>query len=196
VFVLGPFWAPRYSGFLAMRLEDLSKLLSFALRHEPQKVGLTLDPGGWVELDVLVTTLAASDPSLTRERVLEVVRTSDKQRFALSDDGKRIRANQGHSRAVDLGYAPEPPPSTLFHGTIEGALASIREQGLSRRRRQHVHLSRSAAAAAAVGSRRGSPVVLEIRAAEMAAAGHVFLRAPNDVWLTDSVPPAFIRFPD
>jgi putative RNA 2'-phosphotransferase len=175
--------------------EHLSKLLSFALRHRPEELGLALDTGGWVDLDVLVAALAARDPAVTRASVLDVVRASDKQRFALSADGARIRASHGHSRAVDLGYAPATPPEALFHGTVARALAGIRRDGLEPRRRQHVHLAPTPEQAAAVGARRGAPVVLEVRAVEMVAAGHIFLRAPNDVWLTAAVPPEFIRFP-
>jgi putative RNA 2'-phosphotransferase len=175
--------------------ERLSKLMSFALRHGPEELGLRLDEGGWVELDVFVAALAARDASVTRARVLEVVRTSDKQRFALSEDGARIRASHGHSRAVALDYAPAAPPDVLFHGTVARAIDGIRRDGLLPRQRQHVHLAGTAAEAAAVGARRGAPVLLEIRAAELAARGHVFLRAPNGVWLTDAVPAAFIRFP-
>lgn len=179
-----------------MTPEAVSKLLSFVLRHQPESVGLRLDEGGWVDLDVLVAALATRDQSITRAIVIEVVRASDKQRFALSPDGTRIRASHGHSKAVALDYEPAPPPDTLFHGTVARSLAGIRRDGLTPRRRQHVHLARSAKEAAAVGARRGAPVVLEVRAADMAAAGHVFLRAPNGIWLTDAVPPAFIRFPE
>ena len=94
--------------------ESLSKLLSFVLRHRPAAVGLSLDPGGWVPLDVLVEALIRHGHQATRARVLEVVRSSDKQRFAL--DGDRIRASHGHSQPVELGYAAEPPPAVLFHG--------------------------------------------------------------------------------
>jgi putative RNA 2'-phosphotransferase len=177
-------------------LERLSKLMSFALRHGPEELGLALDDAGWVELDAFVAALATRDGAATRERVLDVVRTSDKQRFALSEDGARIRASHGHSRAVALGYAPATPPELLYHGTVARALAGIRREGLTARRRQHVHLSPSREEAAAVGARRGAPVVLEIRAAAMTAEGHVFLRAPNGVWLTRAVPPTFIHFPD
>jgi putative RNA 2'-phosphotransferase len=180
---------------LGVSPEKLSKLLSFALRHGPEELGLELDAGGWVDVDRLVAALAARDASVTRAAILEVVRTSDKQRFALSDDGARLRASHGHSRAVELGYAPSAPPETLFHGTVSRALPDIRREGLTPRRRQHVHLATAAAQAAAAGARRGAAVVLEVRAAEMAAEGHLFLRAPNDIWLTAAVPPAFIRFP-
>jgi putative RNA 2'-phosphotransferase len=175
--------------------EAVSKLLSFVLRHQPEAVGLRLDEGGWVDLDVLIAALATRDQSITRSVVIDVVRTSDKQRFALSPDGSRIRASHGHSKTVALDYEPASPPDTLFHGTVARSLPGIRRDGLTPRRRQHVHLARSAGEAAAVGGRRGVPVVLEVRAADMAAAGHVFLRAPNGVWLTDAVPAAFIRFP-
>jgi putative RNA 2'-phosphotransferase len=176
--------------------EAISKLLSFVLRHRPESVGLHLDKGGWVDLDVLVAALVARDQSITRSVVVEVVRTSGKQRFALSPDGTRIRASHGHSKAVALAYEPASPPDILFHGTVARSLPGIRRDGLTPRRRQYVHLARSAGEAAAVGVRRGAPVVLEVRAADMAAAGHVFLCAPNEIWLTDAVPPAFIRFPE
>jgi putative RNA 2'-phosphotransferase len=179
-----------------MTPEAISKLLSFVLRHQPESVGLRLDDGGWVDLDVLVAALAGRDASITRSVVTQVVQTSDKQRFALSADGSRIRASHGHSKPVALEYEPAVPPDLLFHGTVARSLPGIRREGLTPRRRQHVHLARSAGDAAAVGARRGAPVVLEVRAADMARAGHAFYRAPNGIWLTDAVPPAFIRFPD
>jgi len=177
-------------------VEAISKLLSFVLRHQPESVGLRLDDGGWVDLDVLVAALVTRDQSITRSVVIDLVRTSDKQRFALSPDGTRIRASHGHSKTVVLDYEPVSPPDTLFHGTVARSLPGIRRDGLTPRRRQHVHLARSPGEAAAVGGRRGVPVVLEVWAADMSAAGHVFLRAPNGVWLTDAVPAAFIRFPE
>ena len=166
-----------------MTAEAVSKLLSFVLRHQPESVGLHLDAGGWVDLDVLVAALATRDQSITRSTVIEVVRTSDKQRFALSPDGTRFgraTVTARRSRSTKAGGAT----GTLFHGTVARSLPGIRRDGLTPRRRQHVHLARSAGEAAAVGGRRGAPVVLEVRAADMAAAGHVFLRAPNGVWLT------------
>src|SRR6185503_2401010 len=114
--------------------------------------------------------------------------------FALSADGERIRANQGHSVDVDLQLAPAAPPATLFHGTVDAAIASIRAQGLLRGERHHVHLSSDIATASKVGGRRGKPVILTVRSGAMAAAGHVFYCSANGVWLTDHVPPEFIDF--
>jgi putative RNA 2'-phosphotransferase len=39
-------------------------------------------------------------------------------------------------------------------------------------------------------------VVLEVDAARMAANGHVFHLSENGVWLTERVPPDYVRFPD
>jgi putative RNA 2'-phosphotransferase len=123
------------------------------------------------------------------------VATSDKKRFAFSDDGRRIRASQGHSVEVDLEYAPQAPPELLYHGTASRFLNSIREQGLMKMARHHVHLSAETAVTLQVGARRGRPVLLTIRAGEMHQAGHIFYRSANGVWLVDHVPPQFIEFP-
>lgn len=171
----------------------ISKLLSLVLRHNPQRLGLTLDAQGWVDVDVLLGRLAAHRTPLSREALDEIVTTSEKQRFALSPDGKRIRANQGHSVTVDLGYAPATPPPTLFHGTIAAVLDAIRAQGLQKMSRHHVHLSADEATARNVGGRRGAPVILVVEAAQMAADGYVFFRSANGVWLTEHVPPRYIK---
>jgi len=169
-----------------------SKFLSYVLRHEPHAAGIALDVGGWVDVDVLLDACARRGHPLSRADLDEVVATSPKRRFAFSADGRRIRANQGHSTAVDLGYAPAEPPDLLFHGTVARLLPAIRDQGLLRMQRHHVHLSPDEATARAVGSRRGKPVVLRIDARAMRLAGHVFFLTPNGVWLTDAVPSAFI----
>jgi putative RNA 2'-phosphotransferase len=126
---------------------------------------------------------------ITREQLEEVIRTSDKQRFALSEDGLQIRANQGHSVPVELGYEAAVPPDLLYHGTTGKFLNSIRKHGLQKQARHHVHLSPTVETATAVGGRRGKPVILTIR------ARHAFYVTPNQVWLVDAVPPEFIEFP-
>jgi putative RNA 2'-phosphotransferase len=74
-------------------------------------------------------------------------------------------------------------------------LEAIRREGLKRGARTHVHLSATRETAVAVGRRRGAPVVLTVRAAEMAAAGRPFYLTPNQVWLTEEVPPEYLSFP-
>lgn len=173
----------------------LSKFLSLILRHEPEKVGLTLDEAGWVAVTALLTALAHHGQLITRQTLEHIVATSEKKRFALSDDGLRIRASQGHSVEVELGYAPATPPPLLYHGTVDRFLDSIRKTGLIKGDRHHVHLSPDTATATTVGARRGKPVLLTIDAAAMTRQGLLFYRSANGVWLTDHVPAKFITFP-
>ena len=173
------------------QLEKTSKFLSFVLRHKPEAIGLDLDVNGWVALDLLIEK-AAGEIALNRSLIEEVVRTSEKQRFALSEDGERIRANQGHSVKVDLQLEPKEPPAVLYHGTATRFLDSILAEGLRPGQRHHVHLSADEETAVAVGKRHGKPVVLKIASAEMQAQGFLFFLSENGVWLTDRVPPAYL----
>lgn len=172
-----------------------SKLLSLVLRHDPARVGIVLDAAGWTEVAPLLEALAAHGVALTRAELTELVTSSDKQRFALSPDGTRIRANQGHSVDVELDLPRATPPPCLYHGTVERFVASIRERGLVKGARHHVHLSADVETARRVGGRRGAPVILTVRAAAMAAAGYAFFRSANGVWLTAHVPAAFLELP-
>ena len=170
-----------------------SKFLSYILRHHPEEIGVALDEAGWVEVDTLLAAIRSHRHPISREELDEIVATSDKQRFAFSDDGRRIRASQGHSVEVDLGYHPAEPPGILFHGTVEKFLPSIREQGLLKGTRHHVHLSPDEETAHKVGQRRGKPVILMVNASEMHTAEFAFFVTPNAVWLTEHVPPQYIE---
>lgn len=171
---------------------DLSKLLSFVLRHEPGHLGLHLLPGGWVPVDALIAAAQARGHGLDRQRLEAIVADSDKQRFTLSSDGLLIRAAQGHSVPVDLGLVPVAPPELLYHGTAEASLSAIRAQGLVAGKRRQVHLSGDPETARRVGMRHGRPVVLMVAAGDMYRSGHSFHQADNGVWLTDAVPPGFL----
>ena len=172
----------------------MSRFLSLILRHEPQKIGLQLDAQGWVAVDELLAALQQHSQPLTRTQLEHIVETNNKKRFAFSDDGLCIRANQGHSVEIELGYEPATPPAVLYHGTATRFLDSIRAQGLVKGARHHVHLSADEATAHIVGSRHGKPVVLTVDAAAMHAAGCAFYLSANGVWLTEHVPVAYLRF--
>ncbi len=174
---------------------NTSKFLSLILRHQPHLVGVTLDDAGWTDVDALLAGLAKHDVHLTREQLFDIVRDSDKQRFALSEDGTRIRANQGHSVQVELELPDSTPPARLYHGTYAEAIASIHATGLSKGKRHAVHMAAETDTATKVGMRRGAPIILTIRADEMVAEGHTFQQSENGVWLTESVPARFIDFP-
>lgn len=166
---------------------QLSRRLSYLLRHAPHEAGVALEPGGWVPLEPLLKHLG-----VTREAVERTVADSDKRRFSLSGD--RIRAHQGHSVPVDLELISSAPPELLYHGTHSGALDAIRREGLRAMERHHVHLSSDLDTARRVGARRGRAVVLRVQAGQMHAAGSVFFRSENGVWLVDSVSPEFLVF--
>src|SRR5262245_13842897 len=115
----------------------LSKLLSYLFRHDPKAFGLELDAAGWVALEALLAALDVNGREAPRGDILDVVRTNDKQRFALSADATKIRASQGHSASVELGYEPTQPPEILFHGTVARFLEAIRREGLRPGKRRH-----------------------------------------------------------
>lgn len=173
----------------------MSKFLSLILRHEPERVGLTLGEAGWIGVDELLAAVSRHGKSLTREELDYIVATSDKKRFAFSDNGQCIRASQGHSVEVDLQYPPQTPPEILYHGTATRFLEGIRTSGLQRMDRHDVHLSAETKVTVQVGGRHGKPVLLTIRAGEMHRAGHVFRCSANGVWLVNHVPAQFIDFP-
>jgi putative RNA 2'-phosphotransferase len=174
----------------------ISKFLSLYLRHRPQELGLILEPGGWVTVDALFQVSAARGFAIGRDELEQVVAESDKQRFALSEDGTRIRANQGHSVSVDLELEPLEPPPILYHGTGHRAVSAIQVEGLRKMSRHHVHLSGDPDTAHKVGARHGRPAVFEVDAARMARDGHVFYRSTNGVWLVDQVPAQYLTPPD
>jgi putative RNA 2'-phosphotransferase len=174
------------------RLVTVSKFLAKHLRHAPDTLGLTLRPGGWVSVDDLLAASARAGFAISYDELLECVETNDKQRFAFDATGDLIRANQGHSVAVDLQLEEKEPPDLLFHGTVERFLASILAEGLKKGKRHHVHLSKDTETARKVGARRGQPVLLRVVAGGMRRAGFQFFLSANGVWLTDSVPAAFL----
>ncbi|MDQ2805910.1 MAG: RNA 2'-phosphotransferase [Chloroflexota bacterium] len=175
------------------RVTRISKYLSKHLRHAPAALGLALGPGGWVAVDDLLQAAARHGFHFSREELDEVVATNNKQRFAFDATGTQIRANQGHSVPIDLELEPQMPPPILYHGTGAGSVAAIQQAGLLKMRRHAVHLSADQETAQRVGARHGRPVVFAIDAAALHAAGHVFYCAANGVWLTEAVPPAYLR---
>lgn len=172
--------------------KDISKFLSLVLRHAPEKIGLTLGPQGWVPVAELLSRMNRAGQPVTQDALFRIVAESDKQRFTLSEDRTQIRAAQGHSVKVDLGLTPAEPPPKLFHGTADKNLDAILREGLRPGKRMQVHLSADHATAVNVGQRHGRPVVLDVDCTAMRAAGHLFYRADNGVWLTDSVAPEYL----
>lgn len=176
--------------------EQLSKLLSYLLRHNPASIGLEPDEKGWVPVNDLLLKLKQNNHSISIDTLKHIVATNNKKRFAFNENGSMIRASQGHSIEVDLNYQPQVPPSSLYHGTTINNLEKILKEGLFKMSRHHVHMSADKGTAVQVGSRHGKPVVLIIDTYKMHKEGYTFFLSENGVWLTDHVPVSYISILD
>ncbi|MEM9678900.1 MAG: RNA 2'-phosphotransferase [Bacteroidota bacterium] len=173
----------------------ISKFMSLVLRHQPEYINLELDNNGWANVEALIAKSRSKNLVFDKDDLIEVVETNDKQRFSFNEDRTKIRANQGHSvKTIDLELKAMTPPKFLYHGTVDKFMASIRKNGLQKMSRQHVHLSKDRETAIKVGSRRGQPIILSVRAKAMEDSDYTFYRSENGVWLTDHVPAEFIDF--
>jgi putative RNA 2'-phosphotransferase len=172
-----------------------SRRLAYHLRHAPERIGIELDSAGWVDVDVLLTALAAHGKGMSRADLDRVVAENDKRRFAFDATGTRIRASQGHSVEVDLDLPVAIPPDLLYHGTVAAFLPAILRTGLRPMNRHDVHLSHDAGTATTVGARRGTATVLTVDAGRMARDGHEFRVSANGVWLARAVPPEYLTVP-
>ena len=178
---------------MSTRTTEVSKFLSYVLRHEPESIGLSLDREGWADIAELIAGAARGGQTLDEMLIRAVVETSDKKRFAISADGLRIRAVQGHSTdSVNIAFTEKQPPEILYHGTASRFIESIMREGLKPGQRQYVHLSMETGTAESVGKRYGAPVILRVRSGDMHDKGFKFFQAENGVWLVDHVPVEFL----
>lgn len=166
---------------------NVSKFLSYVLRHKPESIGLTLDENGWASIEEIV-----AKSEFTREQIILAINHNEKQRFLIDHTTDRVRANQGHTISVDLQLKKAIPPPILYHGTVEKYLASIKKEGLKPMTRQHVHLSATIETATMVASRRGKPIILIINTRKLVKNKHPFYLSENGVWLTEFIPPESI----
>lgn len=174
-------------------LDNLSKYISLVLRHRPEEAGIGLDEHGWADVEALIAGMNAGGRKIDREILEEIVRTDKKQRYSFNEDGRLIRANQGHSIPVDVELAKQVPPEYLYHGTAARFLESIRQQGLLPMSRLYVHLSGDVDTARVVGKRHGRLVVLKIRSGDMHRDGIPFYRSRNGVWLAKKVDAKYLE---
>lgn len=171
----------------------LSKFLSLVLRHKPEEIGIDLDSNGWTDVNSLIEKMNSYGKHIDFETLEVILETNNKKRFSFNEDKSLIRANQGHSIEIDLGYKNCIPPKILFHGTGAKYVDNIYKTGIKKKNRHHVHLSKDIETALSVGQRHGKPVIFEIFAEEMAKEGFEFFESENGVWLTDEIPVTFIR---
>lgn len=166
-------------------MRERSKLLAYILRHSPESVGVSIRPGGWVSVDELT-----EKSDFTVDELTSIVANDEKGRYQIKDN--LIRAVQGHSIRIPMGYAEYTVTGPLYHGTATRFLNSIKDQGIRKMSRGYVHLSKDPDTAMTVGERHGRPVVISVDAAQMANDGYKFLVAENGVVLVDHVPAKYL----
>ena len=176
-----------------MNLVDLSKEISYALRHAPWKYELELDEQGFVPIAQLLHTLNESNSyerEITQADLEQIIKQSDKKRHEIVGD--KIRALYGHTLPQIIKKEPGIPPTILYHGTTHKALPQILQSGLKPMQRQYVHLSVDIETATSVGKRRDSnPIILKINADAAQKAGIQFFIGNEKVWLCKEMPKEF-----
>lgn len=175
--------------------ESLGRFISMVLRHKPESIGITLDEHGWADVDTLIKAMNTHKKYIDRVMLEKIVAENDKQRYSFNEDHHKIRANQGHSIAVNLELEKKTPPDILYHGTATRFLESIQKSGLLKMGRQYVHLSKDMQTAIKVGERHGKGIVLKVDAKKMVQDGYDFYLSKNGVWLCDTVPPQYLLKP-
>lgn len=173
--------------------DKLSIYLSYILRHKPEEAYVNMAKGGWVSVSKLIEGVNKNGFYIDMEILEEIVNTDAKKRYSFNADKTRIRANQGHSINVDMGFESQKPPMILYHGTATKNIDSINAEGIKKMERQFVHLSTGIVQAMTVGERHGDACIYSVKAEEMYDDGYEFYQSENGVWLTDYVPVKYIK---
>ncbi len=177
-----------------MKLTEISKIISHALRHEPWIYELELDSEGWVPIAELITALndiETISPKVDLSIIEDIINKSDKPRFEIIGD--KIRALYGHSTPNKLVYTPSEPPEFLYHGTTELINEIIQQDGLKPMNRQYVHFSTSQNIAQEVAKRKGQNIkILKINSIQAHKEGYEFYKGNKYVWLCSYLPSKFI----
>ena len=181
------------SHILGYDYTELSREISYALRHAPEKYGLILDEAGWTDVNTLLMALRKQNKysALSAEDIGKMIEQSEKKRHEMT--AGRIRALYGHSVPKEIKKVPVRPPAVLYHGTARRFIPSILEQGLKPMKRQYVHLAENKDIASEVGKRRDSePVILRVDAAMAWESGIRFFRGNENIWMADSIPAVWL----
>ncbi|MCX7921401.1 MAG: RNA 2'-phosphotransferase [Clostridia bacterium] len=178
-----------------MDYQELSKEVSYALRHAPWEYELELDENGWVEIDQLLDSLRFSSEwqHISEVDLNTMIAKSEKKRHEISNG--KIRALYGHSIPHKIIKEAKEPPEILYHGTARYFVPLIKEKGLIPKGRQYVHLSVDVGTALQVGKRRDEkPVLLKVNAKNAWGEGVNFYLGNDKVWLADQIPSKYIDF--
>lgn len=178
-----------------MNYLELSKEVSYALRHAPWEYELEMDKEGFVPIVQLLTALDETghyERKITIEDLHYMMEASDKKRHEIVGD--KIRALYGHSIPMHIRKEETTPPDVLYHGTTRKALDRILKEGLKPMSRQYVHLSKDMDTAILVGKRRDDkPVILSVDAKQAYEDGIKFYQGNDKVILADYVPAKYLK---
>lgn len=172
---------------LTIRVEKLSKFISYILRHNPKEENLDFDEFGWLNLNQFFETLNNHNFSINLSELIELNESFDKIRWEIDLKNEKIKASHGHSFPVILTKSLEIPPKILYHGTSSKSLENIMNNGILSMRREYVHLSETLNVAIDVGKRYGTEIILEIDTEKMLIDGIEFFKTQNNIWLTKFV---------
>lgn len=176
------------------RLEELSKEISYALRHAPLEYGLEVDDEGWVPIEQLLDASHKEKrwKNICGADLSKMIEQSEKKRHEIKEGN--IRALYGHSLPMKILKEEKIPPNILYHGTARESVKSILENGLLPRSRQYVHLSQDLETAKKVGKRHDvKPIILTIDAKTACSEGVKFYVGNEKVWLADEILPKYIH---
>ncbi len=174
--------------------ENISKQISYWLRHNPGEVNLHADEFGWINIDQLLIALNSKNTPFDLQQIINLNNSFDKVRWEIDVSLNRIRATHGHSIQVLLEDKTSTPPEVLYHGTAIINLNSILDAGLLKMDRNFVHLSETIEQAISIGKRHGKPFVIEIDAAQLIKDGWTFYHTGENVWLTSNIPAKYLSF--
>ncbi|MBO3271000.1 RNA 2'-phosphotransferase [Hymenobacter defluvii] len=180
--------------FIRKKQENISKLISYWLRHNPAQAKLEADKFGWIELDALLQALSNKNISLSTDQLINLNRSFKKSRWEIERDVNRIRATHGHSFPVSLDDKIKIPPETLYHGTTTSVLTQVMQDGLLSMNRQFVHLSEDIETATTVAKRHGKPFIIEVDTDPLIKDGWSFYKTNDSVWLTNNIPAKYLFF--
>ncbi len=172
--------------FDTKKLKDISRSLSFYLRHNPQDINIILDIEGYTDVSILLSRLDISIDELDW-----IVENNNKKRFSYNNDKSGIRANQGHSLDYVKIKFDKANCDILYHGTSSEYVDDILSDGLKKMKRTHVHLSDNVDTAKNVGKRKLSKdhvlIILQID-----TTGLDISISENGVYQADFIPPSNI----
>jgi putative RNA 2'-phosphotransferase len=186
--------------FLAsdVELNNLGRLMAGVLRHFPERFGLTMDDQGWIDMRGFIQAVQMRRRDfhwLRPHHIHAIIETDPKGRYQFKNG--TIRATYGHSFEVDLELPTNNIPELLFYPTTEEEVDILLETGIRPSDRKKVHLSKSFEDAEVAGKHRvEEPIILSVDAKKAINEGIVIQKAGKTVFVTDLVPPGYIKKAD